>query len=220
MVSIKLIKNSPFKGFGGLLLLLCFSFAVRAQTFAEWWSQKSTQIKYLEQQIAASHVYYGYLKQGYHISQQGLGVIGGWKNGELNLHKDHYDALKTVNPLIRDNPKFKAIAEYADAIPGQFDHLQNLSGLTADNRIYINAVRQKVLTECNRDLQELELIALNGKAEMTDDERIQRLDQLYDSIKDKFAFTVAYCNRVKMLLLQKQQELQQLQTERRFYEIN
>jgi hypothetical protein len=218
MVSINLIKNSPFRGLGGLLLLLCFSSTVQAQTFAEWWSQKSTQIKYLEQQIVASQVYYGYLKQGYHISQQGLGVIGDWKNGELNLHRDYYNSLKTVNPVIRNNPKLNAIAAYADAIPGQFDHLQKLSGLTAGNRVYINAVRQKVLSECNRDLQELELVAVNGKVEMTDDERIQRLDKLYDSMKDKFAFTVTYCNQVKMLLLQKHQELQQLQTERRFYE--
>jgi len=209
-----------FRRVGVFMLLLGFSAAVKAQTFAEWWSQKSTQIKYLEQQIVAAQVYYGYLKQGYNISQKGLGVIGDWKNGEMNLHKDHYAALKTVNPVIRDNPKFKAIPEYADAIPGQFDHLQNLAGLTADNRNYINAVRQKVLSECERDLQELDLIAVNGKAEMTDDERLFRLDKLYDSMKDKFAFTVSYCNQVKTLLLQKQQQLQQLQTERRFYEIN
>lgn len=220
MVSIKVFKNSPFRGLGGLLLLLCFSSAVQAQTFAEWWSQKSTQIKYLEQQIVAAQVYYSYLKQGYNISQKGLGMIGDWKNGEMNLHKDHYAALKTVNPVIRDNPKFKVIPEFAAAIPGQFDHLQSLTGLTEDNRVYINAVRQKVLTECNRDLQELELVAINGTAEMTDDERIKRLGQLYDSMKDKFAFTLSYCNQVKTLLLQKQQQLQQLQTERRFYEIN
>ncbi|RKR80067.1 hypothetical protein BDD43_0159 [Mucilaginibacter gracilis] len=220
MVSIKLIKNALFRGLGGLLLLLCFSSAVKAQTFAEWWSQKSTQIKYLEQQIIAAQVYYGYLKQGYNISQKGLGVIGDWKNGELNLHKDYYNALKTVNPVIRNNPKLNAIAEYAGAIPGQFDHLQNLPGLTADNRAYINAVRKKVLAECSKDLQELELVAVNGKAEMTDDERLSRLDKLYDSMKDKFAFTVSYCNQVRTLFLQKQQQLQQIQTERRFYEIN
>ncbi|RNL55578.1 hypothetical protein [Pedobacter jejuensis] len=220
MVFSNVTGHTPFRGLAILMFLLCSSVAGKAQTFAEWWSQKSTQIKYLEQQIVAAQVYYGYLKQGYNISQKGLGVIGDWKNGELTLHKDHYDALKTVNPVIRDSPKFKVIPQYADAIPGQFDHLQNLAGLTADNRFYIDAVRRKVLAECNRDLQELELIAVNGKAEMTDDERIKRLDQLYDSMKDKFAFTLSYCNQVKTLLVQKQQQLQQLQTERGFYEIN
>jgi hypothetical protein len=220
MVFNKVIASAPFRMLGILMLLQCFSIAVKAQTFAEWWSQKSTQIKYLEQQIVASQAYYGYLKQGYNISKKGLGVIGDWKNGEMNLHKDHYEALKNVNPVIRDNAKFKAIPEYADAIPMQFDHLQNLTGLTADNRTYINAVRQKVLTECDKDLHELELVAVNGKTEMTDDERLKRLDKLYDSMKDKFAFTISYCNQVKTLMLQKQQQLQQNNTERRFYEIN
>ena len=220
MIFNKVVVSAPFRGLGILILLLCFSIAVKAQTFAEWWSQKSTQIKYLEQQIVASQVYYGYLKQGYNISQKGLGVISDWKNGEMNLHKDYYEALKSVNQVIRNNAKFKAIPEYADAIPVQFDHLQNLTGLTADNRTYINSVRQKVLAECDKDLQELELVAIDGKAEMTDDERLKRLDKLYDSIKDKFAFTISYCNQVKTLMLQKQQQLQQNNTERRFYEIN
>ena len=40
-----------------------------AQTVAEWFRQKATQRKYLLQQIAALHVYSGYLSKGYSIAK-------------------------------------------------------------------------------------------------------------------------------------------------------
>lgn len=212
---------STFRSFGLLLLLLTASAtATKAQTFDEWWHQKSTQIKYLTQQIAALQVYGNYLKQGYQISQNGLGTINGWTKGEFNLHADYYSSLKTVNPEIKDNPKAAAIVQYAGIIPGQFDHLNSLDGLTIDNRRYIATVQNKVLTECDADIAELQLIMTSGKAEMTDDERIKRLDQVYSRIKDKYAFTLSFCNQVKTLLLQKTQYEQSIQTLRRLYGIN
>ena len=50
---------------------------VRAQTFAEWFQQKSTQKKYLLQQIAALQVYAAYYKAGNNIAHNGLGSITG-----------------------------------------------------------------------------------------------------------------------------------------------
>ena len=46
-----------------------------AQTWAEWFRQKATQKKYLLQQIAALHVYSGYLSKGYSIAKDGLNTI-------------------------------------------------------------------------------------------------------------------------------------------------
>ena len=60
-------------------LLICFSLcafsfqAAKAQTFAEWFQQKKTQIKYLTEQIAALEQYGNYVKQGYRIAQGGWG---------------------------------------------------------------------------------------------------------------------------------------------------
>ncbi|MEO6520984.1 MAG: hypothetical protein ABIN91_04855 [Mucilaginibacter sp.] len=210
---------SPFRGLG-LLLLMFLSSAVHAQTFAEWWNQKSTQIKYLEQQIVALQVYGGYIRKGYQISRNGLGSISYWARGEFNLHSDHYTSLKTVNPAIRDNPKASAIADYATAIPGQFDQVINLNGMTNDLENYIGVVQQKILDECSKDISELQLVMTSGKAEMTDDERIKRLDRLYAAMKDKYAFTMTFCGQVKMYLLQNKNENQSIQTLKQYYGIN
>ncbi|MEO7214944.1 hypothetical protein [Mucilaginibacter sp.] len=204
-----------------LMVLLCVTATVcRAQTFAEWFNQKKTQIKYLTQQIVALNAYRGYVEQGYQISKNGLGTITNWTKGDFDLHSGYYNSLKTVNPALKDNAKTSAIAGYANAIPAQFDQVLALDGLNGDNRPYVATVRNAVLKECNRDIDELELVMTSGKAEMTDDERFKRIDQVYGRMKDKYAFTLSYCNGVKNLLLQKTQDEQNIQTLRRLYGIN
>jgi hypothetical protein len=205
----------------GCFLLYAFSFQLtQAQTFAEWFSQKKTQIKYLTQQIAALEQYGSYIKQGYAISQNGLGNIGGYIKGEYGSHTAFYNSLKTVNPQIKSNSKADSIVSYAKQIPGKFAHLNKLKGLDRDNHAYIAQVEAKVVDECNKDLTELQLVIISGEAQMTDDERIKRLDEIYGRMKDKYAFTQSFCNQVQMLLLQRNRELQDIQTLGRYYENN
>ncbi|MDO3641518.1 hypothetical protein [Mucilaginibacter sp. L3T2-6] len=201
----------------GLLLAAGVS---QAQTFAEWWSQKKTQIKYLARQIAALEVYGSYLKQGYKIAGKGLGNIAGFTGSEFSLHSDYYKSLKTVNPLVKDNPEAAAIAQYATAIPAEFDYLKGFNGLDEADQKYIGSVAGKVLEECSNDIAELQLVMTSGETEMTDDERLKRLHQVSTRIKDKYAFTLNFRNQVRMLLAQRNRELQNIQTLRRYYEIN
>lgn len=201
-------------------ILILVSAESKAQTFAEWFSQKKAQIKYLTQQIAALEQYDSYIKQGYQISHNGLGSISGYIKGEYGLHSAYYYSLKVVNPEIKNNPKADAIASYAIQIPPAFDHLNNLKGVDKDTKQYINKVREKVLEECNKDLGELQLVMTSGQAQMTDDERMKRLDQIYSRMKDKYVFAQSYCNQVRGLLLQRNQELQDIQTLKQSYGIN
>lgn len=214
---MELTKRKALYGlFGSFLLLVLCLHQASAQTFAEWFSQKKTQIKYLTQQIAALAQYESYIKQGYQISQNGLGNIGGYIKGEYGSHTAYYNSLKTVNPQVQSNSKADGIISYAKQIPVQFDHLNGLSGLEA----YIAKVETKVLDECDKDLKELELVITSGQAQMSDDERIRRLDEIYHRMKDKYAFTQSFCGQVRMLLLQRNRELQDIQTLGRYYENN
>ena len=68
---------------------------VSAQTVNEWVNQKSTQKKYLLQQIAALQVYINYAKKGYNIVSGGINTIRDIKKGDLNLHNTFFSSLKT-----------------------------------------------------------------------------------------------------------------------------
>jgi len=203
-----------------LPLLMLATVCAQAQTFAEWFSQKKTQLKYLTQQIAALEQYGSYVKQGYQITQSGWGGIGNWVRGEFDLHSAYYSSLRTVNPAIKNDPKADSIITYAQLIPRQFDRLDGLSALDADTRTYIHNVKTTVLAETDKDLAELQLVMTDGQAQLTDDERIKRLDAIYERVKDKLVFSGSFCNDVRMLIVQRNQELQDTQTLGRYYEIN
>src|SRR5258708_7205351 len=83
-------------------LLFALSFQpVRAQTFAEWFEQGKTLIKYLGQQIAYLNAYERGVKQGYSELKGDWGLIGSFKNGELGLHTAYYASMKQVKPEVR-----------------------------------------------------------------------------------------------------------------------
>jgi superfamily I DNA and/or RNA helicase len=108
-----------------------------------------------------------------------------------------------------------SIIAYAAQIPTRFARLKNLKGLDDDSRSYLANVGEKVLDECNKDLSELQLVMTDGTVQMTDDERFKRLDEIYAGMKDKYAFTLSFCTEVRTLLLQKQQELNDINTLKR-----
>jgi hypothetical protein len=202
-------------------LLCAFSFQLtQAQTFAEWFSQKKTQLKYLTQQIAALEQYGSYIKQGYQIAQGGWGGIGSWVKGEFDLHSAYYSSLRTINPTIKNDPKADSIITYAQLILRQFDHLDGLMSLDADTRSYIHHVKAAVLLETDKDLSELQLAMTDGKAQLTDDERIKRLDAIYEHVRDKLAFSGSFCNAVRMLIVQRNNSLNDINTLKSIYGIN
>lgn len=202
-------------------LLCAFSFQLtQAQTFAEWFSQKKTQIKYLTQQIAALEQYGSYVKKGYQIAQGGWDGIGNSVKGEFDLHSAYYSSLKQVNPAIKNDPKADIIITYAQLIPQQFDHLGGLTALDGDTRGYIGRVKTAVLTETDKDIADLQMVMTDGKAQLTDDERIKRLDAIYERVRDKLVFSGSFCNDVRVLIIQRNNSLNEINTLKGIYGIN
>ena len=202
---------------GSCFLILVSAERSSAQTFAEWWLQKKTQIKYLNQQIAALAVYGRYVKQGYRISQNALGSFSGWAKGEFDLHTSRYSSLRQVNPGIRDDGRAAAAVNDLKAVIGQFSTLDGLGSLTADDRKYLNSVRLKVIAECDAGASELELVMASGEVGMTDNERLARLTKIYEWVKELRSFTSGFCSRMQALVVQRAQAERDLKTMRRLY---
>ena len=203
-----------------ILAICLLTFIIcKAQTWDELFSQKKTQIRYLGEQIAALHLYAGYLKKGYEIAKNGINTIKDIKSGEFNLHNSFINSLKVVNPAIRNSAKVAGIIEFQLDISRTFGSIKDNSYLSASDQEYISRVKSQIRDECSHDLDELLLIIISGKVEMKDDERIKRLDKVYDSIKDKSAFTQSFCNEVNMLIVQREQEAKEESTEKKLYGI-
>ena len=201
-----------------LLLLSLLAVGTQAQTFNELFQQKKTQKKYLIQQIAALEIYLGYVKKGYSIAKKGLNTIGDIKNGELNLHTDYFSSLKNVKPEIKNYTKVADIIVLQINIMNTYKHVySNVNESWAFNPeevSYINCVFTRLLDDCASTIYELTMITTAGKLEMKDGERLERIDELYMDMQDKYTFAQSFGNEALVLAAGRFQEKNDIQTSR------
>lgn len=214
-------KNNIRKIAVVICLLLAFTAQLsQAQTFAEFFKQKKTQKKYLLQQIAALQVYIGYAKKGYDIANSGLRTIKDITNGEFGLHSAFINSLKAVSPVVRNNIKVAEIIECQIRISKAFGSVHYNDLLSIDNQLYVQNVQANVMDECESDLEELLLVITSGRLEMNDKERLRRLDSIYESMTNKYAFTIDFIGQVIMLIRQAEKQQEFIHQLRKYYEIN
>lgn len=178
-----------------------------AQGVKEWLSQKQTQTEYLIQQIAALQVYIGYLQKGYKIVQGGLNMIGDIKKGHFNLDKAFFDGLTSVNP------KVKSYARVADIIRLNIQVVQRSGKALEEARSsyrfsgkeldYVSKVFAGVTDGCEELIEELTQLLTPGELQLSDDERIRRIDGVYGEMKDRYGFINSFCNDLSRMSIQR-----------------
>jgi len=205
-----------------LITGMILSTAAPAQTWNEWFKQKKTQKKYLVKQITLLRVYLGYLKKGYEIADKGLTTIHNIKNGDFNLHRDFFGSLKNVNPHIKNS------AKVADIIAFQVYIIQNIkrvNNFCKDNEYftpeeirYVAAVYSNMLFLCDASISELLTIIRSNETEMKDDERLVRIDKLYDDMLDKHAFVQSFDSDVRLIARERERETRSVERMHKQYE--
>lgn len=187
-----------------------------AQTFAEWFQQKQTQIRYLIQQIGGLQLYLGYVKKGYNIVDKGWNTVKDLKNGEFNLHKDYFNSLKSVNPSIRKYSRvaeiialqFQIIARYKI----YYQKIKETNVFQPEEIDYCHDVFTKLIDDVADCIEQLTAVLSNGEWEMTDDERMNRIDQLFNEMTGKYAFVCSFGDKAYLLGQQRERELNDLKT--------
>src|SRR4051794_33665272 len=172
-----------------LAILIAVSFQVSiAQTFNEWFRQGKTQRKYLLEQIAAFKMYLGYVQKGYKVASKGLTTIGEIKRGDFNLHDAFFSSLQNVNPVIRKYAKVADIILLHKSILKlylQAYHYVRTDGMYSSKEIdFIQKVFTNLINSCGNDVDELLAIISADRLEMTDDERLERIDSIYNAVQD------------------------------------
>ncbi|MFD2964575.1 MULTISPECIES: hypothetical protein [Olivibacter] len=191
----------------------------KAQTFSEFFKQKKTQKKYLLTQIAALQLYSGYVRDGYNIARSGLQTVKGFTNGEFNLHHAFISSLKAVSPFIRNHLKVAETISFQLAISKLFNMLEKDDGiLSSSQKAYIEKIHAKLSEDCSKDMEELLLVIASGKIEMTEDRRLQRLDKVFASMRDKFSFAQHFAGQVNVLKGQIRSELKSVNQIHNMYE--
>lgn len=205
-----------------ITLTLSCSF-VNAQTFNEWFRQKKTQKKYLKEQIVALKVYLDKLKKGITIVHKGLNTISNIKDGNFNLDRDFFSSLKNVKPAIRNSAKVADILAFQVYVIRDmkevYQFCEHNDNFTPEEIRYIAKVHQNLLLLCDASLSELLTIIHSGEAEMTDNERLIKINKIYDDMLDKHTFVQAFKNDTQALSLEREKEKRELELLKKNFEI-
>ncbi|WP_083488613.1 hypothetical protein [Pedobacter borealis] len=200
------------------LMLLLFATAASAQTWGEWFNQKSTQRKYLLEQIAALRVYKGYLEKGYGIVKDGTGIIRGIKNGDFNIHSGFFNGLELVNPRIKSYDKVEAIITMNNSMMQQRQKalriVQNSGQFRPDEMKTLRSLYSNLSEEAAKDLEELLLIVQDGQLKLSDDERIKRIEELYIRMQNKSVFQRSLNKNVTDLVSGRKRQIKDVQNSR------
>lgn len=207
------------------IILLLISYGLlpvtgKAQTFSEWFQQKKTQTKYLTTQIAELEIYLGYVKKGYKIVSSGLNTVQNIKNGEFTLHDLYYTSLELVNPHIRNSPKTMDIVYHQKyilkATSALKDLLRTTEQLSAKQKTYFIGCINRLLEDVEKVRQELIDLTSDKTLQLTDNERLERLNALYERSTSQFVFTQQFASEVSTLAKSLQREQRDEQTIKEF----
>jgi hypothetical protein len=186
-----------------VLMVLC-TFFVQAQTIDEWFSQNKTQIKYLISQIAAYEIFKSDLTHGYDIAKAGLTFIGDTTGGEFDLHRNYFNSLEAVSPAVAGYSRINDIMTYESAIISSFKKVLQTTYMTKGEMAYLTSVYNNLSKECGKSLDELTDIVTSDTYTMTDDQRLRRIDVIYEDMKDKYAFSQSFTSEALLLAAQRQ----------------
>ncbi len=203
-----------------IVMILCMR-SLYAQTWNEWFAQKKTQIKCLYEQIAALQTYAVYVKEGYSIVSKGINTINDIKNGDFKLHDDHFSSLKEVNPSIKNLSQVEGILNYQNMIIVRFkkaiEDCKNSEQFSDEEIDYINRVYNNMTNECVKDIDVLMPLITDDSLEMKDDERLQRINQIYLNMQDKYSFTMSFTKEISVLAADRVKEQNDVDVSKTLY---
>lgn len=164
---------------------------------------QAKQRKELLLQIAALQVYIDYAKKGYSAVSKGLNFIGDAKKGEVNLHGNYFTSLLKINPKVRNYYKT------AEIISMQLKIIKTCRRTLADLKTadlfhgneldHIERSFEKLLQNCGDTLEQLLAVTTDARLELKDDQRIERIDALHETMQEDYNFCISFSNDARLL---------------------
>jgi hypothetical protein len=179
-------------------------------------------IQTMTEQIAKFEIYLNYLKKGYNIVNEGLTFIGDIKKGDLNMHTNYFNSLETVNPAVKNYDKVGAIIAMQLKILSDYKTFMTTfknSGTFSSSEVnYLSSVYSTLMGDLASDLGDLANVITDGQLQMKDIERLDRIDNLYSTVSNKYDFFYSFSSETNTQVLQRQQSLNEIQNLKKLYQ--
>jgi hypothetical protein len=202
-------KSTSMKGAALLMIALLFSSLSHAQspTFREWWRQKKVNREYMAKQIALLQVQLEYVKKGVKIVQAGLNTYENIANGNFNLSRDFFSSLKNVKPAIANSAKVADILVFQTCLIKESSKVRsfcrNNPNLSATEIRYVLAIYTNLIKLSDMNAAELVSLTRSGDSEMSDDERIKRINKVHAQASEQLVFARLFSSELGVLSKQR-----------------
>ncbi len=202
-----------------IFFICCFGYQSQAQTFNEFFRQTKTQKEYLMKQIIALKFYGDFLKEGYGFVDSGLNTIKNFNKTESELHSGYFNSLKEINPVVANSPMIGEITDWKNRTISLLGNLKTSSQTGSSEAEYIEKVKRNVIAECQKEFSFLKLLLTPGKLELKDEGRLNQIEKLHHSMRDKYEFSESFVSSVKLLENQKRNEQRQLKASKEMFNL-
>lgn len=160
---------------------------------------------------------------GYKVLYKGYTTIKDISEGNFDLHRNFLDGLLQVSPAVR---KYKRVADIISfqlrivkEYKAAFNQFKQDKHFTADEIDYLGKVYGNLFKVSLKSLDELAMVITAGKLRMSDDERLQAIDRIYNEVVDQFSFLQDLNNSTAILAVQREKEMMDIELSRKIYSI-
>lgn len=192
------------------LLLSAFSFLPQQAKAQASTAQDLQQLLYDIEKLTQFKAILSDMQTGYTILTQGYGAVKDISQGNFNLHSAFLNSLMAVSPEVRKYGRIADIIANQASIVSEYKSAwkqANASGhFNAQELLYMNGVFTSLLNQSVNNLTNLANVITAGNLRMSDAERLQAIDHIYDDTQNKLVFLRTFNNQVAVLALQRQKE--------------
>lgn len=164
------------------------------------------------------------MKKGYEIVSKGYNAVKNIAEGNFNLHDAFISGLLKVNPAIKNYKRTVDIIKYQKRIVQEyksaFKHFK-ASGIFDSKEIdYLDKVYSRLFKQSVQNLDELITVITSSKLSMSDNERLEAIDRIYEDTEELLLFLKDFNHKAAILAVQRTKEKQDIQTTRKLYQLN
>ena len=216
MIKRTLIKTTFQFRIGVMVILstLCFNHSM-AQ------SQEVQQLLLNVEKLSQLKNILADMKKGYQIVSSGFGAVKNITQGNFSLHEVFLDGLMLVNPEIKKYYRVKDIITYQKAIiteyKSAFQRFKASGNFSAREINYFANVYGQLSKQSLDNLEDLVNVITSSKLRMSDDERLQAIDRIFEDTQDKLLFLRDFNRQTSILNVQRTEEKSDIARTQKLY---
>jgi hypothetical protein len=200
-----------------LLLLFCgFGISVQGQ------SQEAQQLLLNVEKLSQLKNILADMKKGYQVVSGGYNTIKNISQGNFSLHEVFLDGLMLVSPEVKKYRRVADIISYQKNIISEyksaFKRFNASDNFNPTEIGYLAMVYKQLFDQSIDNLDELAMVITSAKLRMSDDERLQAIDRIFEDVQDKLVFLRDFNSKATSLSLAREKQKSDLKQRLKLYQ--